>query len=142
MKKILLAVLMLAMLLCGTALAESEVLRAAADNATFLITEINSMGSGFTSDGVLEDAATNTIAVCFEAEDYSFADFCEVKKNDPARYQELLKEFLFLSDEINAACDVDLLESVHVVFAVMSNDGVGLFLTFDQLDLTWLICAY
>ena len=142
MKKILLAVLMLAMLLCGTAFAQSDVLTFAADNASFLITEINSMSSGLRSDGLLEDAATNSVAICFEAEDYSFADFRELKKNDPERYQSLIEEFTSLSDEFNAVCDVDLIEEVHVIFAVMSNDGVGLFLTLDQLDLTWLICNY
>lgn len=142
MKKILLAVLVLAMLLCGTAFAQSDVLTFAADNASFLITEINSMSSGLRSDGLLEDAATNSVAICFEAEDYSFADFRELKKNDPERYQSLIEEFTSLSDEFNAVCDVDLIEEVHVIFAVMSNDGVGLFLTLDQLDLTWLICNY
>jgi len=143
MKKILLAVLALAMLLCGMASAsENEVFELAISNATFLITEINSAGTGFESDGVFDDPSTNTIAISFEAEDYSFSDFREIKKNDKALYQSLIEEFISLSNEFNAVCDVDFKQKIHVVFTVLSNDGVGLFLTYDQLDLTWMIAHY
>lgn len=143
MKKIMLAVLALVLLVCGAASAsQSNVLLTAIDNASFLIMEINSSGNGFESDGVFDDSNANLLAVSFNAEDYSFAEIVEMKKNDPEGYKALMKSFLALSMEFNAVCDVDLTEKVHVVFTVMSNDGVGLFLTVDGLDLTWMVFDY
>ena len=141
--KRLVILLISALLLCNavTALAGST-FDTAADNAMWTIMEINSSGTGFTSDGAYENSNTNTIAVTFLAEKYSYAQFREIKEQDAELYASLTDTFLSLSNELNAVCDFDPFEKIHIVFSIMSNDGVGLFLTVDNVDMTWMLCNY